>query len=68
MPNLPTFTVTDTVAQRLLAAFEGQEDETGAPLTAVQAYKRWLRSSLTHYVLEQELRQKRDALQDQLPL
>lgn len=54
MPNLPTFTVTDATATRLLKAFEGQTDPEGNPLTAQQAYKVWLKSNLMSYVTSQE--------------
>lgn len=55
MPTLPTFTVTDAVSQRLLAAFEGEFDlVTGQPITATQAYKRWLKAQLTQFVRMRE--------------
>jgi hypothetical protein len=45
VPNLPTLTVTDEQAARLLAVFG-----------SVDAYKAWLRETLKAYVLEQERR------------
>jgi hypothetical protein len=66
MPNLPTFTVSDATAQRLLAAFAGQVDETGAALTPQQAYKRWLKQNLLNYVLGQEARGNRPSLEADL--
>jgi hypothetical protein len=55
MPTLPTFDVSTATATRLLKAFEGQkDDETGAPLTSQQAYKRWLKRNLMEYVTHKE--------------
>jgi hypothetical protein len=51
MPDLPTLTVTDAQANRILLAFGGQVDEAGAALTPVQAYRRWLRESVRNHVL-----------------
>lgn len=52
--TLPTFTVQDATAQRLLAAFSGQKDENGVELTPANAYKRWLRDNLVSYVIARE--------------
>lgn len=45
MPDLPTLTVTDAQAVRMLAVFGD-----------VATYKAWLRSRIVAYVLEQEQR------------
>lgn len=67
MPTLPTFTVTDPVAQRILKVFENQTDETGAALTPQQAYKRWLRGQLSAYVTNMEAVAASDSLEADLP-
>lgn len=54
MPDLPTVTVTQTQADRILAAFQGVTDETGAAVTPQQAYKRWLSQALREKVLTVE--------------
>lgn len=54
MPNLPTFTVTQATAQRLLDAFDGHTDEDGSPLTPQQAYKQWLKRNLVAFVSDYE--------------
>jgi hypothetical protein len=54
MPDLPTFNVTQSVADRILAAFSGQRDENGNSLTPAQAYKRWLRDNLAATVRSRE--------------
>jgi len=54
MPTLPTFDVTQTVADRILAAFTGERDENGQALTPAQAYKRWLRMNLASRVRTHE--------------
>lgn len=67
MPNLPTFTVTDATAARLLKAFEGQkDDETGAALTPQQAYKRWLKRNLLEYVTHKENAASQSSLGNEL--
>lgn len=68
MPSLPTFTVGNATADRLLAAFSGWTDEQGNPLTPVQAYRIWLRGSLISYVKAVEARKSRDDLEAQMPL
>ena len=45
MPNLPTVTVTQAQADRILEAFGGTVD------IAVPAYKEWLTKSVRDYVL-----------------
>jgi hypothetical protein len=50
MPTLPTFEVTQPVADRILAVFQGKRDSNGNPLTPTQAYKLWLRDHLAHHV------------------
>lgn len=55
MPDLPTLTVTDAQAQRLLEVFTDSVDpDTGQALTPQQAYRRWLRDTLVGHVLAQE--------------
>lgn len=54
MPDLPTITVTDAQAARLLAAFEGQVDETGADLPPDEAYRRWLRDAVREKAIQVE--------------
>jgi uncharacterized NAD(P)/FAD-binding protein YdhS len=49
MPALPTFTVTDAQAQRLLAAFG-----------SVDNYKAWLKEQLVRYVVDHEINQDRE--------
>lgn len=66
MPTLPTFTVTQPTADRLLAAFDGQMDEAGQPLTPTQAYKRWLKQNLVGYVTNFEAHQEQTVLEDEL--
>lgn len=67
MPNLPTFTVSDATATRLLNAFAGQkDDETGADLTPQQAYKRWLKRNLMEYVTSKENLASQAALSGEL--
>lgn len=46
MPDLPTFTVSDTQAQRILNAFG-----------SVQNYKDWLSENIKSYVFHHERRQ-----------
>jgi hypothetical protein len=53
MPNLPTFTVTDAQAARLLAAFGSTEN-----------YKAWLKQQLTAYVLDKETEAERATFQN----
>lgn len=67
MPTLPTFTVTDPVAARILKAFEGLNDEAGNPLTPQQSYKRWLRQKLVVYVTETERTSTADSFAADLP-
>lgn len=45
MPDLPTITVTQAQADRILLAFGGDQ------ATAVPAYKRWLGETLRDHVL-----------------
>lgn len=66
MPNLPTFMVTDAVANRLMAAFSGQTDDNGLPITPQQAYKRWLRQQLTQYVVRRESEASGETLGNEL--
>lgn len=68
--TLPTITIQDdTVAQRLLAAFQGQTDPTtGAALTAAQAYKRWLRDQLVLHVTDYENNNSTTSLAASVPL
>lgn len=55
MPTLPTLTVTDEQAERLLGVFTNSVDpDTGESLTPQQAYRRWLRDTLVGHVLAQE--------------
>lgn len=56
MPDLPTITVTQPQADRMLAAYSGQFDEQGVPMTPTQAYKRWLKSKVIEFVLGEESR------------
>lgn len=48
MPTLPTFTVTDAQAQRMLAAWG-----------SVSEYRRWLREQIAMYVSTHEANQTR---------
>lgn len=61
MPTLPTFTVTDAQAQRMLAAWGSAEE-----------YKKWLREQIALYVSMQEANSTRQQnkvdLESQLPL
>jgi len=67
MPNLPTFTVSDATATRIMKVFENQtSDETGEPLTPTQAYKRWLKRVLMEKVTGTEAMQINAALNDEL--
>ena len=67
MPDLPTFTVNNTVAQRLLSAFDGEVDyETQQPLTPTEAYKRWLKENLFLHVRDHERREITDTLDTDL--
>lgn len=50
MPNLPTLSVTDPQATRLLAAFSNQTAPDGTPLTPQQACRRWLKTALVNHV------------------
>jgi hypothetical protein len=68
MPTLPTFTVDQATADRLLAAFDGQVDDTGAALTPVQAYRKWLRGLLVHFVTNQESASSATTLESSMPL
>lgn len=68
MPALPTFDVSTATAERLLATFAGEHDETGALLTPQQAYKRWLRSSLVSHVMSFEARKQVDDLTTKLTI
>jgi hypothetical protein len=55
VPDLPTLTVTDSQADRILAAFDDQG-----------AYLAWLRKQLVEYVVNVELsRMQADALEQQ---
>jgi hypothetical protein len=54
MPNLPTLTVTEEQADRLLAVFG-----------SVDAYKEWLKTTLINYVVSQEAAQKMDTIQSE---
>lgn len=66
MPTLPTFTVTDAVAQRILAAFTGLKDDKGVEMTPAVAYKRWLRSQLVQTVRQREAEAAPDTLSNEL--
>jgi hypothetical protein len=66
MPTLPTFTVTQTTADRLFAAFSGQVDEAGNALTPVQAYRRWLKQNLVNRVLQSEAQGSKSSLEDDI--
>lgn len=68
MPTLPTFDVTATVANRILAAFQGETDAAGNPLTPQQAYKRWLRLQLLSRVQATEAKSERTQWESDLPL
>ncbi len=70
MPDLPTFTVSTTTANRLLAAFTdySTDPETGATLTPQQAYKQWLRKNLVYFVLDRESEDDKATLETELPL
>lgn len=69
MPALPTFTVSDSAATRILNAFKGQTDyNTGAALTPMQAYKRWLRDSLIRHVKAVEAETTADPLESEMTL
>jgi hypothetical protein len=54
MPALPTFTVTQAQADRLIAAF-GSAD----------AYKAWLKNQIVSYVVNKEMESANDALRQQ---
>lgn len=47
MPDLPTITVTQAQADRIIAAFGADQ------ATAVPAYKRWLAGAVRQHVLQQ---------------
>lgn len=66
VPDLPTFTVTQLTADRVIAAFEGQVDETGQPLAPIDAYRRWLRQSLVNHVMRYEANLDADSLESEL--
>lgn len=66
MPTLPTFDVTQSVADRILAAFTGRKDENGVTLTPVKAYRRWLRSNLIEEVTMAEAEDDKTQLQSDL--
>lgn len=66
MPALPTFTVTDAVAARLLKAFEGQTLPDGTALTPVQAYRRWLKAHLISKVAAYESESNRTSLDNDI--
>ena len=67
MPNLPTFTVNDATAARILKVFENQtDDETGEPLTPTQAYKQWMKRMLMEKITAVEAMQSNAALSDEL--
>lgn len=53
MPTLPTLTVTQAQADRLLAAFG-----------STAAYKEWLKDALIGYVIHQETKTQVQAVQD----
>jgi hypothetical protein len=66
--TLPTITIQDdAVAQRLLAAFQGQTDPNGTALTAAQAYKRWLRDMLVLHVTTYENNNSQTSLANSVP-
>lgn len=66
MPTLPTFTVSDATAQRILKTFQDHVDENGVALTPTQAYKRWLRGNLIGHVQREEAIVKVDPLETEL--
>lgn len=68
MPDLPTFTVSQATADRLLAAFANQTLPDGTALTPVQAYKRWHREALISHVNLLEGQIQAASLQAQIPL
>lgn len=53
MPDIPTITVSQAVADRIIAAIQG---ETGAATQAeaVRNYRKWLSKQLKNFVLEWE--------------
>jgi hypothetical protein len=63
MPDLPTFTVSQATADRLLAAFSGQVDEQGNALTPIQAYRRWLKQNLVNRVTQYEANGSKSSLE-----
>lgn len=66
MPALPTFTVTDAAANRLLAAFDGTKDAQGAAIAPTLAYKIWLQQGLIAFVLHKESQAVRAALETEI--
>jgi hypothetical protein len=55
VPNLPTLAIDDqALFDRVVAAFEGEVDNNGNPLTPQQAYKRWLKGQLRERVTYKE--------------
>lgn len=67
MPTLPTLTVTQAQADRMIAAYGDPGDTTAQ---AVEKYKAWLTESIVDYVLRAEARdlheQHNAALRDAL--
>lgn len=51
MPDLPLLPVTAAQAARITAAFEGETDNDGNPITPQQAYRRWSYRQIKAYVL-----------------
>lgn len=66
MPTLPTFTVTDATASRILAAFQNMKDDAGATLTPANAYKRWLKDQLVHWVTTYESEAQKTTLGNEM--
>lgn len=61
MPVLPGLSIDDqALFDRVVAAFEGEFDQAGNPLTALQAYKRWLKAGLRERVTYKEGAQARN--------
>jgi hypothetical protein len=55
MPTLPTFTVTQAQADRLLAAFG-----------SVENYQNWLKNQLVTFVLNKEMESANEAMEAQV--
>lgn len=60
MPTLPTLTVTQSQADRMLAAYAPYPGATQAE--TIDAYKEWLRAQIVRYVSDTEVLQVRQTV------